>query len=290
MNNLTSKPFNIEKLHTNHINQLITLSKAVGWDYDHDEISTIMKTGTIVGCKDSSQNIIASAAIIPYGGGSLTSIGMVIVHPQYRGFGLGRRVTDACLHLNKESCPTMLIATEEGKPLYQKMGFKEVGQVRKYTANQVMHKSNIVHNATLIRGIDENDFATIVEIDACAFGAKRSTFLTERLNQSVIGLVSLNKDRQITGYGMVIETPANLIIGPIVSSTAEEAIMLINKLVENRNGPVRIDMPQYNQLVNDHLLLIGFSEVAQPPIMMLHSDGLPQRNGNLYAVAAQIFG
>ncbi|GAF20224.1 hypothetical protein JCM19046_4931 [Bacillus sp. JCM 19046] len=58
MNNLTSKPFNIEKLHTNHINQLIALSKAVGWDYDHNEISTIMKTGTIVGCKDSSQNIM----------------------------------------------------------------------------------------------------------------------------------------------------------------------------------------------------------------------------------------
>ncbi|WP_373284612.1 GNAT family N-acetyltransferase [Kroppenstedtia guangzhouensis] len=48
---------------------------------------------------------------------------MVMVHPGYRRIGLGRQMT---LHALKvaANAPVMLVATEKGKPLYEKLGFR----------------------------------------------------------------------------------------------------------------------------------------------------------------------
>ncbi|OQO98791.1 GNAT family N-acetyltransferase, partial [Geobacillus sp. 44B] len=76
------------------IPELILLSASVGWDYDEHEIRTMMKSGKIYGHKNEEGKVVSSAAIIPYDT-SLASIGMVIVHEEYRGMGLGKIVTRA---------------------------------------------------------------------------------------------------------------------------------------------------------------------------------------------------
>jgi len=113
------------------IEGLIALSASVGWDYDEPEISTVMSSGKIVGHKNEVGQIVSSAAIIPYDI-SLASIGMVIVNQEYRGQGLGKEATQMCIDYVPEKTSTMLIATPEGKPLYEIMGFKEVASVHKF--------------------------------------------------------------------------------------------------------------------------------------------------------------
>jgi len=68
----------------NDVLGLVELSTSVGWDYDEQEIRTILSSGKIYGHKNAVGKIVSSAAIIPYDT-DLASIGMVIVNEEYRG-------------------------------------------------------------------------------------------------------------------------------------------------------------------------------------------------------------
>ncbi|CAG9621125.1 GNAT family N-acetyltransferase [Sutcliffiella rhizosphaerae] len=114
----------------NDIPGLIKLSASVGWDYDESEIETVLQSGQIFGYKNEVGDIIASAAIIPYDNGT-ASIGMVIVNDAYRGMGLGKKATEKCIQSVAHDTTFLLIATEEGRPIYEKLGFQTVRSVHK---------------------------------------------------------------------------------------------------------------------------------------------------------------
>jgi len=100
----------------NDIPGLIALSDSVGWDYDELEIRTVMLSGKIFGHRNAEGKIVSSAAIIAYDS-NLVSIGMVIVHENYRGFGLGKLATQKCIDSVSEHTAIMLVATKDGEPL-----------------------------------------------------------------------------------------------------------------------------------------------------------------------------
>ena len=94
-------------------------------------VRTVMSSGKIYGHKNTVGKIVPSAAIIPYDT-DLASIGMVIVNEEYRGLGLGKKVTQKCIDSVSQNTLIMLISTEDGKPLYEKLGFINVDSVHKY--------------------------------------------------------------------------------------------------------------------------------------------------------------
>ena len=89
------------------------MSSAIGWDYDKNEIQTVLLSGKIFGHKNYRGEIVSSSAIIPYGN-KIAYIGMVIVHPKYRGQGLAKEATQKCIDFVESNIAIMLIATEEG--------------------------------------------------------------------------------------------------------------------------------------------------------------------------------
>lgn len=167
----------------NDIPGLIALSDSVGWDYDKFEITTVMLSGKIFGHKNAEGKIVSSAAIITYER-NLASIGMVIVHENYRGLGLGKVATQKCIESVSEHTPIMLVATKDGEPLYKKMGFTTVGYIHKYLADNYIGAHDLASNECTIEDFNEHDFAAIVNLDAAAFGDQRSNFLKYRLKQS----------------------------------------------------------------------------------------------------------
>ncbi|MCC2252260.1 MAG: GNAT family N-acetyltransferase [Bacillota bacterium] len=268
---------------------LIALSAAVGWDYDKHEIRTVMSSGKVYGHKNMEGKIVSSAAIIPYGS-SLASIGMVIVHPDYRGKGLGRKVTQKCLDSVSDETTVMLIATDEGKPMYESMGFCSIDCVYKYLCDSYL---SIEQNNNLdmeITPIHEENLPQIVRLDKNAFGEERKTFLIHRIKQAKEALVVKDSDGMIIGFALSVLGPINLILGPIVAPNAHIASLLIDKLANNHQGRLRIDIPSGNEAFMSHLEKCGFTKVSQPPIMIKNSKQLPSRNKALYGIAAQIFG
>ncbi|MGG0454623.1 GNAT family N-acetyltransferase [Bacillus mycoides] len=280
---------NLVALEEHDIPGLIALSAAVGWDYDKDEIQTVMSSGKVYGHKNKEGKIVSSAAIIPYGS-SLASIGMVIVHQNYRGKGLGRKVTQKCLDSVSDDTTVMLIATDEGKTMYESMGFCSIDCVHKYLCDSylsVKPDNNLDMEITPMR---EENLPQVVKLDKNAVGEERKTFLIHRIKQAKEALVVKDSNGTIIGFGLSILGPINLILGPIVAPNDHIASLLIDKLANNHQYKLRIDIPSGNESFMFNLEKNGFSKVSQPPIMIKNSKHLPSRNKTLYGIAAQIFG
>lgn len=272
------------------VSGLIELSASVGWDYDENEIRTVLSSGKIFGHKNAEGKIVSSAAIIPYDT-SLASIGMVIVNKDFRGMGLGKEATKKCIESVSKDTTIMLIATEEGKPLYEKMGFNTVDFVHKYLCDNYITISKQLNNSDVIieefSGVDINE---ILKLDEDALGDRRSRFLMNRIKQSEKCLVVKDNNGKIVGYGLSILGPINLLLGPIVAPDFQTALFLIDKLSSKHQGKLRIDVPSGNEEFMLILEKSGFVKVSQPPIMVINSVNMPPRNNTLFGIAAQIFG
>ncbi|WP_053367908.1 GNAT family N-acetyltransferase [Bacillus sp. FJAT-27245] len=280
---------NLVQLDKGDIPGLIALSASVEWDYDEYEIATVMSSGKIFGYKNNKGEIVSSSAIIQYD--KLASIGMVIVNKEYRGLGLGKNATQKCIESVPQNSLIMLIATEEGKPLYEKMGFKTADRVHKFLCDSyITPPKMLVLNNISIEDYNESDFSEVLNLDNAAFGDKRSNFLHYRINQSKQCLVAKDNKGHIYGYGLSILGPVNLLIGPIVASDPQIAALLLDRLAFQHSGKLRIDVPSGNKEFLFFLEQCGFKNVANPPVMMLNSVCLPARNKNLFGIAAQIFG
>lgn len=269
---------------------LIELSASVGWDYDKKEIGTVLSSGKIFGHKNAEGKIVSSAAIIPYDN-SFASIGMVIVNENFRGMGLGKKATRKCIESVSKETTIMLIATEEGNPLYEKMGFKTVDSVHKYLCESyIVGTKTLIKSDIAIEGFSGNDIDELIKLDEGAFGDKRTVFLMNRIQQSEKCLVVKDSDGTIMGYGLSIIGPINLILGPIVAPDFQIASVLIDELSSNHQGRLRIDVPSGNDEFMMFLEKSGFVNVSQPPIMVINSTNMPSRNNTLFGIAAQIFG
>ncbi|MDX8345828.1 GNAT family N-acetyltransferase [Rossellomorea sp. YZS02] len=284
---------NVSKLHLvqfdkKDIPAFIELSKSVGWDYDEREIDTVLSAGNVFGHKNFKGKIISSAAIIPYEK-SVASIGMVIVNKEYRGIGLGKEATQQCIDSHSSNIAIMLIATEEGKLLYEKMGFQIVDRVHKYICN-TFSPSHLSHGTVTIERFRAGDLHKVIELDEAAFGDRRSGFLTQRINQSEECIVVRNSTGTIVGFGLSTITPINLIIGPIVAIDPQVASIILDKLAIRHKGKLRIDVPSSNDVFREAIENCGFLKVSSPPVMMLTSTKMPGRNGELFGIAAQVFG
>jgi GNAT superfamily N-acetyltransferase len=279
----------VEPFNNNDVSSLIELSSSVGWDYDEHEIKTILSSGKIYGHKNPEGKIVSSAAIIPYDT-NLASIGMVIVHSDYRGRGLGKEVTQQCIASVSKETSIMLISTEEGKPLYESLGFRTVDVVYKFLCENFVCNSLEVNNDFTLDTYKVEDFHQMMELDSAAFGDQRSEFLHNRIEQCKQCIVVKDQNSQIIGFGLSVQGPINLIVGPIVAPDFKTAASIMKELAANHHGNLRIDVPSGYHDFMTFLHTCGFNKVNEPPIMMKNSSAMPNRNQKLYGIAAQVFG
>lgn len=281
--------FSVERLREEQIGDIVALSSYIGWDYNREEVETIFNSGIVYGVWNERKELIASAAIILYGE-ALASIGMVIVHPDYKGRGIGKMITNSCMNSVSAQTPFMLIATDEGKPLYEKLGFRAVSYVSKYICNSYNANDYCVRNEDYVMNYEEGELEKIIKIDEYAFGTNRKEFLKKRIMQSEQCIVVKDKEQNVLGYGLSIQTPENKIIGPVVAKNDAMAMRIVHALARGHNGRLRIDVTEGKDDFLKELEIAGFKRENIPPIMLKNSDQLLKRNGELYSIAAQIFG
>ncbi|MBH0347913.1 GNAT family N-acetyltransferase [Bacillus thuringiensis serovar muju] len=279
----------VERLREEQIGDIVVLSSYIGWDYNREEIETVFHSGIVYGVWNERKELIASAAIILYGE-ALASIGMVIVHPDYKGRGIGKAIMSACMKSVSAQTPIMLIATDEGKPLYEKLGFRAVSYVSKYICNSYNVNNYCMRNEDYMMNYEECDLEEIIKLDEYAFGTNRKEFLKKRIMQSEQCVVVKDKEQNVLGYGLSIQTPENKIIGPVVAKNDAMAMRIVHALARGHNGRLRIDVTEGKDDFLKELEIAGFKRANIPPIMSKNSDQLLKRNGELYSIAAQIFG
>lgn len=249
----------VERLREEKTGNIVSLSSYIGWDYNREEIETIFNVGIVYGVWNEREELIASAAIILYGE-KLASIGMVIVHPDYKGRGIGKIITEACVKSVSAHTPIMLIATDEGKPLYEKLGFRAVSYVSKYICNSYNANHKCAENEEYMMVYKESDLEEIIKIDKGAFGTSRNEFLKQRIMQSEQCVVVKDTKENVVGYGISIQTPENKIIGPVVAKNNAMAMRIVHDLARGHNGKLRMDVPEGKNDFMKELEIAGFKK------------------------------
>jgi GNAT superfamily N-acetyltransferase len=118
----------------------------------------------------------------------------IIVDEKYRGKGLGFKMTTFLVEfLKSKGCETqLLIATELGEPVYQKVGF------RKFTDYQSFETETDydLNSTNSIRGLEHSDLKNIYELDREANGENRTHFIDKYYET---GLGYFNDENELLG-------------------------------------------------------------------------------------------
>jgi GNAT superfamily N-acetyltransferase len=206
---------------------LTRLKAAAGWnqtEQDWVNLMTLEPEGCWVDERDGG--VAASTTAVCYGT-ELAWIGMVLTLPEFRGRGLARGLMEHCLRWleGRGVRQVKLDATDMGRPLYEKLGFREERRTERWGASR--EKATTPEPAQL-------PAASVAACDRETFGVDRSRLIGQ--------LVSAfpGQGEWLEGGGFILGRPgANAyFLGPCAATGAEVARRLIAGLMD-RSGEQR---------------------------------------------------
>ncbi|AVM23363.1 GNAT family N-acetyltransferase [Bacillus pumilus] len=271
------------------IPDLIALSKEVDWpDYNAEELTSLLTNGSFTGFTTTDGQVISCAGLFQYD--RVASIGAVIVSETHRGLGLARKMIDTLLDQSDQSIPVVLTATVQGRPVYEKIGFHTAGYISTYKAQkpnrEALHVSDDIH----LSPADETHLPSIEALDEKGAGTNRSSFLKNRMNRARVRTIAKNEHHETTGFAFGVETPANLMIGPLTANDEHTALSLIHSLISSYSGAIRLDMQEETaERLHESLVEAGFTKTNKAHFMMIRGKEKLNDPALLYFLASQAF-
>ncbi len=179
-------------------------------------------------------------------GPELAWIGMVLVHPEMRRRGIGRALLNHCIALLRGHgvrC-IKLDATPAGRQVYDALGFQS-----EWTLARWQHpgpRVTLPAHARL-RPWQAADFPLVASLDATAFGVSREKLVTALAAQSRGVFLPEAAPGSMAGYGFIRPGSRASYLGPVVASSDEAGIQIVQALLAHTTGePVFWDIPDAN--------------------------------------------
>ncbi|HYF86562.1 GNAT family N-acetyltransferase [Azospirillum sp.] len=214
----------------------LALSRQAQWPHRLEDwsLALALSQGLVAVDAETSQ-VVGTVLMTPYGEDAAT-INMVIVDESWRGQGLGRRLMDEAMALAGDR-PLRLVATTDGLPLYEKLGFREVGTVLQHQG-EAGPMSLVAAEDVAPAGT--GDRTAIAALDRQAFGADRGLLL-ERFAE-VGSFTLLRRNGAPVGFAALRDFGRGQVIGPVVAPDAEGAKALIGPIIAANPGKfLRVD-------------------------------------------------
>ena len=206
-------------------------------------------------------------------GDQRATLGLVIVAEQCRGQGIARAMLQQMI-APLPDYQLHLVATDQGKPLYQKLGFIDQGLLAQHQCREMPagHTAPLPKGASLRPALPQ-DLATLVELDLAASGLSRQPLLAAMLASAEQALV-LEQQGIAVGFAFRRRFGHGNMIGPVVAPELTGAIAMVDALCLPCQGEfVRVDTPLASGL-SPWLAERGLPCVDTPTIMV---RGVPHR-------------
>ncbi|HHT7187982.1 TPA: GNAT family N-acetyltransferase [Bacillus cereus] len=269
----------VVKLNESFIFELLNLCKSVGWLQDSffmkKQFEMYLSIGTLVGYIHEGK-LIAVGGVFPFKD-VFSSIGMLIVHPNFQGKGIGRTLLNHCLEHALIKQPIALIATKAGEPLYTSCGFQTVTTIHRFEKQTTNITTSLTHE------VGEKDFMSLISLDQMATGANRSTLYSSLLPRAIHSF-KIERNNCIEAFSLCIQKGNVLSINPLIAKQEEDAIQLLKRICECWNGTVRIDVPHSQSTFRKFLQAKNFQETLRSPLMIKNGCELPGNRNMLFAM------
>ena len=260
---------------------LLAVSESVGWPHTSDDWKAILESARVFAHRGAGGDLMSTGAVFPFDA-TLAAIGMIIVTPQAQGRGLARAMMQHCLRALGSPAPAfMLIATPQGRPLYEHLGFEVVDHIQKLVRGPRSHAAPHGHD---VASLADADGDALHHLDRAAFGVDRRRALDARVQRRRGGAV-LRDNGAVVGYGLSAPQQALVSVGPVVAPDTDGAAALVAHLAEE--GRARIDVPVRQAKLIEALMGQGWERGEVAPVMLLGGSSLPGRREHLFAAASR---
>lgn len=207
------------------------------WEPTPDRWRLLYELGEIYGVDDAGGGLAGAVALTRYGP-ELTAIGKMLVARRHGRQGLGGRLMAHVLDQAGDTV-TCLIATEYGRPLYERLGFGAIDRSVRYIGPLAAGQPGPAGPG--LREASPADLAGIAELDRRSFGADRGALLAALPRAADRFVVS--DGPAVRGFAAAWRSPDTLTIGPVVADDLAVATALIAGLAAGAGRPVRLDVP-----------------------------------------------
>lgn len=261
------------------------LSQAMRWPHRLQDWQLVYKLG--MGYVAEAGDSVVGTTMCWSHGTEFASIGMVIVDPGFQGQGIGGKLMAmAMTELGKRNL--MLFATESGKPLYERLGFKQVGAVSQHQGSVFRPTLMALTPGERIRPLGARDSTQLAALCARAVGMPRATVLAALME--VAECVVIDRYDEIIGCAMLRRFGHGYVIGPVIAPDIERAKALISHWTGAYAGAfVRIDVPAASGL-GPWLDEQGVLQVDTVTTMLRGEPPLTDPAMHQYAIISQALG
>ncbi|SFJ71064.1 GNAT family N-acetyltransferase [Bradyrhizobium sp. cf659] len=280
---MTESTISLTTFRPEHLDGALRLSRQANWPHRLEDWQLALGLSTgLVALDADTTTVLGTVLMTPYKQ-DLATINMVIVDEAARGRGLGRQLMEAAIAL-AGSRTLRLVATSEGLPLYQKLGFCRTGTI-------VQHQGPVVRvmPPANVRPAEPRDIREIIELDRSAYGADREDLL--RTLAKAGRLAVLDNGRSVAGFAALRAFGRGEVIGPVVAANADDAQSLLAYFMAGREGRfVRVDTAEASRLgpwlIDKGLVRVDEGIAMQRPATVRSAGTSP----TTFALASQAFG
>ncbi len=233
------------------LNTLIAWAKAEGWNPGVQESDVFWATDPqgFYGFFHQDE-LIAGGAVVSYDK-AFGFMGLFIVHPTYRGQGIGRKLwhlrRDLLLSRLNPDASIGMDGVVAMQPFYEKGGFKISFRDERY---ECMGKA--MSYSVNVLPITSKDYDQIAPYDTLCFGYARPNFLKNWLVMPQSQAFQYVDEGEIKGYAVIRKVDKGFKIGPLFANDANIAEELYKACLDSAvENPVYLDIPTVNEAALD---------------------------------------
>jgi GNAT superfamily N-acetyltransferase len=201
------------------LEQAAALSRSIGWNQTPEDWARLLALAPdgVFGAFEAGR-LVASSSVVAYGD-ALAWIGMMIVDPEHRRRGLGKRLLDAALASPAvpPGATVGLDATDMGAPLYRTRGFVDVEPIDRWGG--VLRPATSPEGAE-VRAVEAADVAALAAWDAERTGTARSALVAHLLRTPSANGWLATRGGSVVGYAVVRPGHTHRHLGPLLADGA----------------------------------------------------------------------
>ncbi|MBW4984192.1 GNAT family N-acetyltransferase [Mameliella sp. CS4] len=257
-----------------HIAGAMRLSQDVSWPHRAEDwaLSLSLSKGVVA---LANGQVVGTALCTAFG--PVATLNMIIVDAALRGRGLGRALMERVIALAGPR-EMRLVATAEGLPLYEKLGFKAESRIFQH---QGIARAPVGDNTVTTGSVAK--IGRLAKMDEAASGLSREPLLAKIAGNGWVLVAE-------QGFALIRDFGRGKVLGPVVAQETATAQALVTEAAHRCDGQfLRIDLPEGRGL-SDLVETLGLASAGGGIAMRRDARTAQPTDYKTFALVSQALG